>query len=522
MTDVLRAGLRVRLDRICAWLSEQANAGKVASAVRASIGELVEETARDVESVVDFFVSDEEQRASILAEPFLAEVCEVSPRVFAGELLRGFAPYALLPGGPVQALERRPFPMPPAVDVSEVARWATPGIRLLNPERRWQHLSIPAGEVRDTDRVVTYDDLKAGADDCLIEAVNEERARGLLHVEREMDSADVLLHYAERERLLVSPVLPNPRAPGTRLFVMPSTLTWLYVAANAEHLAARAFLERQEGRGHAGSHRALELLRAAIRRRLPDARAALGLPLTRAELEAQGADKGPCALDDRLADHIRSLPVDEDDADKQVSTAEKSAEHARRAASNDKRAAWLRWLDPRWLAERLAVALWNGEVRPRLERQERWLSPALAAQVYDRVVDSTSRLALNADPIGDHLVDRTGKQLLLSLDAGAIVGALTRTGSIDYDRLRSLGQNGALLARGLELVGSYNSHRLVRAVPRACLEAKIANPDGDHRVLTFESYDQLADLAGFKGKRQQRTEDVRALCLLYTSDAADE
>lgn len=514
----------------------------VADKVEKDADALVEATAVDLELMLAELVPAEFNAVTLADTDLIKWFPWESRKTDAGKLLRAWA------GG---AYPSRPWPE--GVTPEEVAAWMLPALKRHNhsladdgPE------DIPVGqwEAWAAERQRGITELRArmtpgqpleewGALNAEVEAIERAYEARFLAWENSANNSLVKVArgftYPNGTKIppsLRAPVLKYP-ATGEPWTWWPETMVTLYLA-NPVTVAARCMraLERLDTRQTEEAHlstarRALKELdvdeanmgRLAgdladeLRKRIAEARALLNVD---AVLESIRKPSSHTMLpwDEKAAAYFDGL-----------STADNT--RGRETAEMLRTAACTRWTEGKdlfrfWTPQQphgaplvaltLAKVLWKDVVEPHLNRRERWLSPALAAQVYDRVTDAMTR---HVQPNRDGtLVARDGRQMLLAIDSRVLTPNMNASGKLDRQRIAEMGEDGRLLEHGLSLVGSYNAHKLVRFVPRACLESKWRDPSGDFRVLRFNAYAELAEAAGMKGGKRL-DDDVRALAYVY-------
>lgn len=513
----------------------------VAKQVEADSGALVEATAVDLELMLAELVPVE-FHAVTLADPELIKWFPWESRqTAAGKLLRAWA------GG---AHPSRP--LPEGVTPEEVATWMLPALKRHNhsladdgpediPVEQWEAWSAERqrGITELRARMTPGQPLEEwGALNAEEEEI--ERAYEARVVEWENKANNSLVKVARGFTYpngtkvppsLRAPVLTHPvTGPWTW---WPEAMVTLYLA-NPVTVAARCMraLERLDTRQTEEAHlstartalKELEVndenmgrlagdLADELRKRIAEARAVLDV---NAVLESIRKPSSHTMLpwDEKAAAYFDGLSTDDNTRGRE--TAEMLRTTARTRWTEDKDLFRL-WTPQQphgapLFAFTLAKVLWKDVVEPQLNRRERWLSPALAAQVYDRVTDAMTR---HVQPNKDGtLVARDGRQMLLAIDSRVLTPNMNASGKLDRQRIAEMGEDGRLLEHGLSLVGSYNAHKLVRFVPRACLESKWRDPSGDFRVLRFNAYAELAEAAGMKGGKRL-DDDVRALAYVY-------
>lgn len=223
---------------------------------------------------------------------------------------------------------------------------------------------------------------------------------------------------------------------------------------NAVALAARAIIRRaqEDGDDLAGDAEAEGLLQATIGRMHPAAAVALGLPVDRPAFLALGAEDGMFVLDARLLRYLGSLP----DCRSVVAS---MADHARAQWAQREQAGvrpyHLRWLDdPTHLLKCLAIAAWQGGVRPGVERRREHAQPVLSQTIMREIGTAAGwwdregrTVRVNADRSGLAVVTGRGEVLAevptLPDDLAAIQRAVAQLASLTGHRvLRDLAARG--------------------------------------------------------------------------------
>lgn len=443
----------------------------IAAEIERGMDELVETTARDAELAVAYFIHDSAKRNAVLAEPVLAEVVEASERCRAGLLLKKYAPISDGVLADVSGVPRlAAIGVPKGFSAEQVAEWAAQGLRRLSPERRPRTMWIPASEERPGDRVRDW-----------------SRAQPELSIEREADLADHVLYLARRENFLAHPVVAHPDSPEHGWHLTGALLAWLHRAENAAHIEARDLLAKaaKAGQPLASNVRALRLLREAIEHRLPQAHAALGLPLTLHELRSKEAEtSGIYPIDERLAQYLESMGLDGGAGDA-------VAQVVRSRAVDRKTPPALDWIDPAFLARRLAPALWDGEVRPTLEKiAARPDAPGLASAVLTNMLSVSAR----------------GTQLTLDGNHAEILDAKgRRIGSINLEIQSPHLRHDQL---SLTVFAKISTQKFVRWFLHRTFNQKwIEEIPNASTVYVEGGYPELARTLGMKGKKSE--DDLR-------------